>query len=143
MSIDTRVLLADHDLGPHSIDWLPDGRMLPAFDIGADGGLADRRVWAADLSPDGICIDADGAVWTSAESFREGDEDRVRVAEGGKVLDRIPLDRSAFVLMLGGDDGRTLFVMEAVWNHQDPWGGPRTGQVRTAPPGAGAAWPAR
>lgn len=101
-------------------------------------------MWAADLSPDGICIDADGAVWTSAESFRDGEKDCVRVAEGGTVLDRISLDRSAFALMLGGDDGRTLFVMEAVWNHQDPWGGPRTGQVRIAPaPAAGAGWPAR
>lgn len=118
-------------------------RTLLAFDIEADGGLANRRVWAADLSPDGICIDADGAVWTSAESFRDGEKDCVRVAEGGKILDRIPLDRSAFALMLGGDDGRTLFVMEAVWKPQDPWGA-RTGQVLTArAPAAGAGWPAR
>ncbi|MBW0115413.1 SMP-30/gluconolactonase/LRE family protein [Pseudonocardia abyssalis] len=134
----------------------PDGRTLiladsfanalVAFDIEAGGGLTGRRVWAADLTPDGICIDADGAVWTSSASFGRGEDDKdaVRVAQGGEILDRIPLDRSAFALMLGGDDGRTLFVMEAVWDHLDPWGGPRTGQVRTArAPSAGAGWPAR
>lgn len=119
---------------------------LLAFDIADDGSLGGRRVWAEGVTPDGICIDADGAVWTSAASFgrAEDDKDCVRVAEGGEVLDRIPLDRSAFALMLGGDDGRTLFVMEAVWNHLDPWGGPRTGQVRVATaPAPGVGWPAR
>jgi sugar lactone lactonase YvrE len=118
---------------------------LIAFDIEPDGSLANRRTFAAGLMPDGICIDTDGAVWTSAASFGRGgdDKDCVRVAEGGRILDRFPIDRSAFALMLGGPNRRTLFVMAAVWNAQDPWGGPRTGQVLTAPaPAPGAGWPA-
>lgn len=99
---------------------------LTAFDIDVDGGLGGRRVWADGLGPDGICMDADGAIWTS-----KGEQDCVRVAEGGAVLDRIDLDRSAFACMLGGPDGRTLFVMAAEWNPSDPFGG-RTGQVLAA-----------
>jgi sugar lactone lactonase YvrE len=120
-------------------------RELVAFDIEADGGLTNRRTFAADLMPDGICVDADGAVWTSAAAFGrpEDEKDCVRVAEGGKILDRFPIDRSSFALMLGGPDRRTLFVMAATWNAEDPFGGPRTGQVRTAPaPVPGAGWPA-
>jgi sugar lactone lactonase YvrE len=114
---------------------------LLAFDIEDDGGLTNRRVWADGLTPDGICLDADGAVWTSAASFGPDDQEKdcVRVAEGGAILDRIPLDRSAFALMLGGPDRRTLYVLAARWNPQDPWGA-RTGQVlttRVATPGAG------
>ncbi len=118
---------------------------LLAFDIEDDGSLTRRRVWAADLTPDGICIDADGAVWTSSTAFGRGEEEKdcVRVAEGGRILNRIPIDRSAFALMLGGPDRRTLFVMAARWNPQDPWGGPRTGRVLTArAPAPGAGWPA-
>lgn len=120
-------------------------RELVAFDINADGGLSGRRTFAAGLQPDGICIDTDGAVWTSASAFgrAEDDKDAVRVTEGGRILDRFPLDRSAFALMLGGPDRRTLFVMAAIWNDQDPFGGPPTGQVQvTTAPAPGAGWPA-
>lgn len=135
---------------PNGMAVTPDGRTLIvadsfagtllAFDIAADGGLGNRRVWAGGLTPDGICLDAEGAVWTSAASSRDGGTDCVRVAEGGRILDRIPIDRSAFALMLGGPDRRTLYVLAAHWNPQDPWGGPRTGQVlttRVPVPGAG------
>jgi sugar lactone lactonase YvrE len=118
---------------------------LVAFDIDEDGGLSNRRIWAEGLMPDGITLDAEGAIWTSSASFDRGGEqkDCVRVAEGGKILDRIPLDRSSFALMLGGDDGRTLHVLMAVWNPADPWGG-RTGQVRTARVGSPrTGWPSR
>jgi sugar lactone lactonase YvrE len=83
---------------------------LSAFDI-ADGGLSNRRVWA-DLGQggDGICIDAEGAVWSPAMKAC------VRVREGGQVLERIELDRFCFACMLGGADGRTLFMMAADWN---------------------------
>jgi sugar lactone lactonase YvrE len=118
---------------------------LTAFDIAADGGLSNRRVWADGLGPDGICIDAEGAVWTST-----GENVCVRVREGGEVLERIELDRSPFACMLGGPDRRTLFIMAAEWRMADSVAdniarlttGPRTGQVLTAPaPAAGVGWP--
>jgi sugar lactone lactonase YvrE len=110
---------------------------LTAFDVAADGGLSGRRVFADELGPDGICLDAEGAVWTS-----QGERDCVRVAEGGEILDRVELDRSPFACMLGGPDGRTLFVMAAEWNPTDPFGGPRTGQVVVADaPAAHVGWP--
>jgi hypothetical protein len=69
------------------------GGRLTAFDIGADGGLSNRRVWADNLGPDGICLDADGAVWSQAADTRThtGRADSaegacVRVEEGGAVL---------------------------------------------------------
>jgi sugar lactone lactonase YvrE len=109
---------------------------LTAFDIGDDGGLGNRRVWADGLGPDGICMDTDGAVWTS-----QGERDCVRVAEGGAILDRFELDRGSFACMLGGPDGRTLFVMAAEWNPADPFGG-RTGQVLTVEaPAPHTGWP--
>lgn len=119
-------------------------RTLVAFTIDADGGLSGRRVWASDVAPDGICIDADGAVWTSAAAFGrpEDEKDCVRVADGGEVLDRFTIDRSSFAVMLGGPQRQTLYVLAARWNHEDPFGGPRTGQVlAAAAPAPGAGWP--
>lgn len=113
------------------------GGCLTAFDIAADGSLANRRVWADGLGPDGICMDADGAIWTST-----GGPECVRVREGGEVLQRVDLDREPFACMLGGPDRTTLFVMAARWNQADPFGGPRTGQVLALPaPAPGAGWP--
>lgn len=110
---------------------------LTAFDIAEDGTLDNRRVWADGVAPDGICMDADGAIWTS-----QTQNDCVRVREGGEILDRIDLDRGPFACMLGGPDGRTLFVMAAEWNPGDPFGGPRTGQVLAVPaPAPGVGWP--
>jgi sugar lactone lactonase YvrE len=118
---------------------------LTAFDIDADGGLSNRRVFADGLGPDGICLDAEGAVWVST-----GENSIVRVAEGGEVLQRVELseDRAPFALMLGGADRRTLFIMTAEWHKADGVTsnlqrlatGPRTGQILTLPvpvPGAG------
>jgi sugar lactone lactonase YvrE len=98
---------------------------LTAFDIEGDGGLSNRRVWA-DLGEggDGICLDAEGAVW--CPKFQKC----VRVREGGEILETIELDRFCFACMLGGDDGRTLFLNVAEWD--GPEGilkEPRTGQV--------------
>ncbi|MGA8113301.1 MAG: SMP-30/gluconolactonase/LRE family protein [Actinocatenispora sp.] len=101
---------------------------LTAFDIAADGGLSRRRVWADDIGPDGICLDTEGAIWTTP-----GTNACVRVREGGEILERIELDRAPFACMLGGPDGRTLFVMAAEWHPENPFGGPRTGRVLTAP----------
>ncbi|MFI5912345.1 SMP-30/gluconolactonase/LRE family protein [Dactylosporangium sp. NPDC051541] len=109
---------------------------LTAFDIAADGSLGRRRVFADGIGPDGICLDADGAVWTS-----DGGTAAIRVAEGGQILDRVELDRPPFAVMLGGDDGRTLFMLAARWNPQDPFGG-TSGRVLSAPaPAPHVGWP--
>ena len=110
---------------------------LTAFDIGADGGLSNRRVWAP-ISGDGIVLDSDGAVWTPGWS--DSGPACVRVAEGGEVLATIPLDRAGFACTLGGKDGRTLFMLSAEWRMADGFEdnvdrlmtGPCTGQVTTA-----------
>lgn len=117
------------------------GNRLTAFDIAADGDLSNRRVWA-DLDggfPDGICIDADGAVWY-------GDVPNmrcVRVREGGEVLQTIELDRGCFACALGGPNRSTLFLMTAEWSEAaGTMGGPRTGQVLTVDaPAPGVGWP--
>jgi sugar lactone lactonase YvrE len=118
-------------------------RRLTAFDIAADGGLSNRRVWA-DVTGDGICLDAEGAVWTT----EVGPDDSgvcVRVREGGEVLDRIELDRPCFACMLGGQDGRTLFMVTQKWfghDKMDELIQANTGRVltaRVAVPRAG--WP--
>lgn len=116
-------------------------RRLTAFDIEADGSLSNRRVWADDVGPDGICLDADGAVW--AQDF--ADTACLRVREGGEVLERIQLDRSPFACMLGGPDGRTLFILAAQWRGLDELEATlaaRTGQVLTAQaPTPHSGWP--
>lgn len=89
---------------------------LTAFDIEPDGSLSGRRVFAEGLGPDGICLDASGAVWVST-----GGNEVVRVAEGGEVLQRVTLgeDRAPFAIALGGPEGRTLFVLTAQWRAAD------------------------
>ncbi len=107
------------------------GKELTGFDIDANGGLTNRRAWAdlGDGVPDGICIDAEGAVWYGDVPNRRC----VRVAEGGEVLQTIELDRGCFACMLGGPDSRTLFMMAQVWSGPEDMGKePRTGQVLTA-----------
>jgi sugar lactone lactonase YvrE len=107
---------------------------LTAFDIAEDGGLSNRRDWASGVGPDGICIDAEGAIWTGS-----GGAGCVRIGEGGEILDRVELDLMPFACMLGGPDGRTLFIMAADWHMgEDPADnmarlttGPRTGRVLT------------
>jgi len=91
---------------------------LTAWTLGDDGTLSDRRVWAAlgeAEAPDGICVDASGAIWYASVPQQHC----VRVAEGGEVLETVPVDRGAFACMLGGDDGRTLYV---VANNYGPQG---------------------
>ena len=116
-------------------------KRLTAFDITPDGGLANRRVWAdlGDGVPDGICIDADGAVWYADVPNKRC----VRVREGGEVLRTVDLDRGCFACALGGVEGRTLFMMATEWNGPaNMFDGPRTGQVLTTEaPAPGAGWP--
>jgi sugar lactone lactonase YvrE len=106
------------------------GRCLTAFAIGPGGTLSDRRVWAdlGDGVPDGICIDAEGAVWYGDVPNRRC----VRVREGGEVLQTIALDRGCFACALGGEDGATLFMVATEWTGTDTMAaGERTGQILT------------
>jgi sugar lactone lactonase YvrE len=111
---------------------------LTAFDIGANGDLANRRTWAgtADDHPDGICVDAEGAVWYADVGNRRC----VRVREGGEILAVVELDRGAFACALSRGDRPQLYVVG------QEWGGPQsavpTGQVVVFPaPAAGAGRP--
>ena len=114
---------------------------LTAFEIAADGSLSNRRVWA-DLPgsfPDGITLDAEGAIWYADVPGRRC----ARVAEGGRVLQAIELDRGCFACTLGGADGRTLFLLAAEYP-PSTWGpdAPRTGRVlATEAPAPRAGWP--
>ena len=140
---------------PNGMVITPDGRTLiisesfagrlTAFDIDADGGLSRRRVFAEGLGPDGITMDAEGAVWVQTGGFSV-----VRVAEGGEILQRVALaeNRAPFALMLGGPDRRTLFIGTAEWHLADDHvanlerltTGQRTGEILALPvevPGAG------
>jgi sugar lactone lactonase YvrE len=84
---------------------------LTAFDIGPDGALSNRRLWAptAPRLPDGITLDAEGAIWIASPLSPEC----VRIAEGGEVLEVIETGQPCYACMLGGDDGRTLFMLTA------------------------------
>jgi sugar lactone lactonase YvrE len=115
---------------------------LTAFDIGPDGSLSNRRAWAEGIGADGICLDADGAVWAQSGPMETV---CVRVQEGGEVLERIEVDRSPFACMLGGPDGRTLFILAAEWRGFEEIESAiadRTGQVLIAEaPAPHAGWP--
>jgi sugar lactone lactonase YvrE len=116
---------------------------LTAFDIADDGALSGRRVWAATPGdhPDGICLDADGAIWYADV----GNRHCARVRRGGEVLTTVALDRGAFACMLGGPDGRTLFMLAAEWRgfeEVESAIADRTGQVLVADvPAPRAGWP--
>jgi sugar lactone lactonase YvrE len=118
------------------------GNRLTAFDMAADGSLSNRRAWA-ELEggyPDGICLDAENAVWYADVP----NKCCVRVREGGQVLQKIEADRGCFACALGGADGRTLFVTAAEWSDEaDPLDGEtRSGQVLTGKaPAPRAGWP--
>src|SRR5919108_2937224 len=89
-------------------------KRLTAYDIEDDGSLSNRRVWAelGDGVPDGICLDADNAVWYADVPNRRC----VRVREGGEVLQTVNFDRGCFACMLGGQHKRTLFLVGQEWN---------------------------
>ena len=117
-------VVAENLFFPNGTVITPDGKTLilgetfssclTAFDINSDATLSNRRVWA-DLSsieegyapvPDGICLDAEGAIWVASPSTN----DVIRVKEGGALLDKVKVDMGAFACMLGGDKGNTLFI---------------------------------
>ncbi|MGE0730080.1 MAG: SMP-30/gluconolactonase/LRE family protein [Acidimicrobiia bacterium] len=85
-------------------------QQLTAWTIAADGSLRDKRVWAetAPHWPDGICLDAEGAIWVADPQGNV----TVRVREGGQIADVVSSgERGSFAAMLGGPQGRTLFVL--------------------------------
>jgi sugar lactone lactonase YvrE len=144
-------LVADGIAFPNGMAVTPDNKTLivaesyanrlTAFDIDADGNLSNRRIWAAleGAAPDGICLDAEGAVWY-------GDVPNkccVRVREGGEVVQTIYLDRGCFACMLGGMNKQTLFLMAAEWRGFEHMADQaRTGQVLTTEvPASGVGWP--
>jgi sugar lactone lactonase YvrE len=141
-------VVADGLLFPNGTIITPDGKTLiigetmgnrlTAFDVAPDGGLSNRRVWAAvdGLFPDGICLDAEGAIWVADPRGNRV----VRVREGGVIVDTIPLPgRNAYACMLGGDDRRTLFICTAPGSGPER-AGKTDGKIETARvsvPGAG------
>lgn len=88
------------------------GPTLTAFDLAADGALSNRRVWASlktdppSIAPDGTCADSENCIWVANPLATEC----IRVAEGGKILERIETSMNAYACALGGPDGRTLVV---------------------------------
>jgi sugar lactone lactonase YvrE len=109
---------------------------LTAYDVGGDGRLANRRVWAETPTdhPDGICMDTEGAVWYADV----GNQRCVRVREGGEVLATLDLDRGAFACALSRGENPRLFVVGQEWGESaEP-----TGQVVAFPaPAPGAGYP--
>ena len=142
--------VADDLAFPNGMHITPDGstlivaesyaKRLTAFDIDADGGLSNRRVWAdlGDGVPDGICIDAENAVW-----YADVPNERcVRVREGGEVLETIEVDRGYFACALGGANRATLFITANQWSGPGNMFDQTAGQVLTVPaPAPGAGWP--
>ncbi len=138
---------ADGVLFPNGTVITPDGKTLvvaetfgsklTAFDVNDDGTLGGRRTFA-DLPgkfPDGICLDAEGAIWVA----NAGAGEVVRVRDGGEVVERVTTDRRAFACALGGADRRTLLICNAAGT-PSPEHHERTGQIQAVEvdvPGAG------
>lgn len=145
---DGRVEVATDDLAfPNGAVLAPGGRSLvvaetfggrlTAFDVGADGRLSNRRVWARleGAVPDGICLDAEGAIWVASPISGAV----LRVREGGEVLSRVEVETRAYACTLGGSDRRTMFVCTAE-EHDPAKTSARRGRVEAIEvevPGAG------
>ena len=111
---------------------------LTAFDILPDGSLTQRRVWAQldEGSPDGMCLDAEGAIWVACVGYSEV----LRVHEGGEITQRIKVDAMPFACMLGGSDRRTLFILTSGTNDLEKARASKSGKIEIVEvdvPGAG------
>jgi sugar lactone lactonase YvrE len=148
---DGRVHVAADDLHfPNGCVITPDGgtlivaetlaMRLTAFDIGPDGSLSNRRVWAmlGMRAPDGICLDADGHVWVANAIAPEC----VLVGPGGEVIATVETAQPCYACMLGGPQRRTLFMMTAPSSMAEIVSGSRQGQIEYLDvAAAGAGWP--
>jgi sugar lactone lactonase YvrE len=106
------------------------GLCLTAFDIVADGSLENRRQWA-DMgfrAPDGICLNAEGNIWVANALAPEC----VLVAPGGEILEMVTGSQNCYACMLGGDDGRDLFLVTAEESSHEIASASRTGRIETA-----------
>jgi sugar lactone lactonase YvrE len=141
-------IVADELFFPNGMIITPDGQTLvvaetwgnclTAFDIQPDGALAKRRRWAKldDVYPDGICLDAEGAIWVAAPYPGEV----LRIKPGGNVTQRVTVSTKPYACMLGGHDRRTLFVCTADSSNTDQLRAEPNGKVETVAvdvPGAG------
>jgi sugar lactone lactonase YvrE len=120
--------VADNLAFPNGMAISPDGatlvvaesyaNRLTGYDIGRDGRLSNRRIWAETPGdhPDGICMDVEGAVWYADV----GNRHCVRVREGGEVLATVDLDRGAFACVLSRGDDPRLFVVGQTWGGPEP-----------------------
>lgn len=117
------------------------GLCLTAFDIDEAGDLSNRRVWAQlqdRRTPDGICLDDAGGIWIASPITKEF----LRVEEGGAITDVIPAGRQAIACMLGGEDGKTLFMLSSESTHYEACRDLMSAQVTTTRvEHAGAGWP--
>ena len=108
---------------------------LTAFDIGADGTLSNRRIWASTAPhvPDGICLDAEGAIWIADPLAPRC----VRIGEGGEVLETIETaGLNCYACMLGGAEGRTLFMLVAPSSHREVASAEKAGRIYACEVGA-------
>jgi len=102
------------------------GNRVTAFDVAADGSLSGRRAWAEFgpvptstaiaevlpelvVAPDGCALDAEGLLWVADANHGRV----VRVREGGEIVDEVHTGTGVFACMLGGSDGRTLYLCAA------------------------------
>jgi len=130
-------IVAEEMMFPNGMVITPDGKTLivgetfgarlTAFDIDADGSLTNRLVWAelGNSPPDGICLDAENAIWVACPTMSEV----IRVKQGGAVAERIKVETDAFACMLGGADGRTLFVATALNSNPEQCRASRNGRI--------------
>jgi sugar lactone lactonase YvrE len=151
-------IVAEEMAFPNGMVITPDGKTLivaeslasriTAFDIEPDGSLKNRRTWAKfddrnferhDLGrifPDGICLDAEGAIWVASPW---GDVGVHRVLEGGNITHRVMVETQPFAAMLGGADRRTLFICTSILDdeYESVSGGSQIESVRVDVPGTG------
>jgi sugar lactone lactonase YvrE len=111
---------------------------LTAFDVAADGSLSNRRLWAQleGAVPDGICLDAEGAIWVASPVSAEA----LRVRQGGEVTHRVRVETQAFACMIGGPQRRHLFICTAADSHPEKCRQQRSGRIEVVEvevPGAG------
>jgi sugar lactone lactonase YvrE len=93
-----------------------DGACLADYDIEADGGLTLRGRFGQMKSPDGICLDREGAVWVAA--FME--DAFIRLDRSGNELQRVEVPgRRALACVLGGPERRTLYCLSAATSYEE------------------------